>query len=104
MVQELPTIRRIVTGITSGGKSRIVEDAPAPATFTVPDRPGCKVSNVWVTQDAPVPFAEADGTGTYRGLHPPGKGTVIRIMDIPPEDKPGQIIPVDCGLHEAFLR
>jgi mannose-6-phosphate isomerase-like protein (cupin superfamily) len=87
MVQELPTVRRIVTGITPGGKSRIVEDTPAPATFTVPERPGCKVSNVWVTQDAPVPLAEPDGTGTYSGLHPPGKGTVIRIMDIPPEEK-----------------
>jgi len=87
MVQELPTVRRIVTGITPGGKSRIVEDTAAPATFTVPERPGCKVSNVWVTQDSPVPIAEADGTGTYRGLHPPARRTVIRIMDIPPEEK-----------------
>jgi mannose-6-phosphate isomerase-like protein (cupin superfamily) len=87
MIQDLPTVRRIVTGVSPAGKSRIVADGPAPATFNVPERPGCKVSNVWVTQDAPVPVAEPDGTGSYRGLHPPGKGTVIRIMDIPPEEK-----------------
>ena len=87
MVQELPTIRRIVSGEGANGKSRILEDGPAPATFTVPERPGCKVSNVWVTGSAPVPVDEADGTGSYRGLYPPKNGTVIRIMDIPPEEK-----------------
>jgi hypothetical protein len=87
MVQELPTVRRIVTGESAGGKSHIVSDGPTPATFTVPGRPGCKVSNVWVTGASPVLVDEPDGTGKYRGLYPPKNGTVIRFMDIPPEEK-----------------
>ena len=46
MTEHLPSIRRIVTGNDAKGNSRIVEDAPATAIRTVPERPGYRAVNV----------------------------------------------------------
>jgi hypothetical protein len=87
MPKELPPVRRIVTGYTREGRSTIVEDGPPPVISTVPKRPGLKNANIWATGAAPVLVTEPDGIAEHKGLYPPKSGTVIRIMDIPPEPK-----------------
>ena len=78
-------IRRIVTEVRDNGKSAIVEDGPAPAMVTVPERPGYVVSNIWVTTPTPAPIDQPDDSLGHRGILPPKNGTILRVIEYPPE-------------------
>jgi len=80
-------IRRVVTGHDKNGKAVVVSDGLAPAVKTNPLRPGHRSSDIWKPSAAPVPLtaAEADPTLGPRTIHPPSRGTVIRIAEIAPE-------------------
>jgi hypothetical protein len=85
--EHLPTIRRIVTGDDAKGNSRIVEDAPASAVRNVPARPGYRAVNVWRTEQTPAKINAADTTLNHQGILPPRNGTILRIIDFPPEPR-----------------
>ena len=85
MNESLPPIRRIVTGDDAGGRSRIVEDAPASAIRTVAERPGYRSVNVWRTTQTPVLIGDPDTTSKHEGILPPKNGNILRIIDFPPE-------------------
>jgi mannose-6-phosphate isomerase-like protein (cupin superfamily) len=76
--------RRIITGGGPDGRSRIVSDAPAPISRTVPERPGYLVSNLWAMTLAGGSQAE-DLAPTLPGILPPSGGSVLRVIDFPPE-------------------
>ena len=78
-------IRRIVTGNDPEGRSFIVEDGPSPAVRLVPERPGYRVTNLWRTVGSPALITAVDSIAEHQGVAPPPNGTVIRIIDIPPE-------------------
>jgi hypothetical protein len=80
-----PPIRRIVTGHDDQGRSCIVEDGPSPAVRLVSERPGYRVTNLWRTVGSPVEINASDSIIEHQGVAPPVNGTVIRIIDIPPE-------------------
>jgi Cupin domain len=86
MPQEFRPVRRVVTGDTAQGRSRIVADG-APATLSVPERPGYRVSNLWVTTGTPAPIAAPDTVAAHKGVSPPQRGTVLRVIDYPPDAK-----------------
>lgn len=101
MNPELPDVRRIVTGDDEGGRSRIVEDAPATVVRTVPERPGYRAVNVWRTEGAPAPIDAPDRVDSHKGILPPkGGGTILRIIDFPPE--PADPEALTRGLHATF--
>jgi hypothetical protein len=83
----LQPIRRIVTGHDPQGRSCIVEDGTSPAVKLVPERPGYRVTNIWRTVGSPAEIDAADAIAAHQGVAPPKNGTVIRIIDIPPESK-----------------
>ena len=86
MSESLPTIRRIVTGDDAQGRSRVVEDAPAAAVRTVPERPGYRAVNVWRTTQTPASIGASDSISSHEGILPPKNGgTILRIIDFPPE-------------------
>jgi hypothetical protein len=85
MTAELPPIRRIVTGIGADGRSRIVADGEPPVISTAAARPGWRNANLWSTSTTPAAIDEPDRIADHKGLYPPANGTVIRIIDIPPE-------------------
>jgi hypothetical protein len=85
MSETLPTIRRIVTGDDAQGRSRIVEDAPAQAVRTVAERPGYRSVNLWRTVGMPMPIGAPDDIEQHKGILPPKGGTILRIIDFPPE-------------------
>ena len=85
MSETLPPIRRIVTGHDSQGRACIVEDAPAAATRTVPERPGYRAVNLWRTNQTPALLNEDDSVEKHQGILPPNSGTILRIIDFPPE-------------------
>jgi mannose-6-phosphate isomerase-like protein (cupin superfamily) len=85
MTNLLPPIRRIVTGHDAQGRSCIVEDGVSPAVRLVAERPGYRVTNVWRTSGSPAKIDSADDIVDHKGVAPPQNGTVLRIIDIPPE-------------------
>ena len=87
MSETLPPIRRIVTGDDAEGRSGIVEDAPAQAVRTVAERPGYRSVNLWRTVGMPIPIAAPDDIEIHKGILPPKGGTILRIIDFPPEPK-----------------
>lgn len=80
-------IRRVVTGHDSAGHSCVIEDGPASSVRTLAIRPGFQAVNLWRTSAAPAPFDEPDSIAAHVGISPPAGGTVLRIIDIPPEPK-----------------
>jgi uncharacterized cupin superfamily protein len=81
----LPHIRRVVTADDVKGRSRIIEDAPAAAVRTVSGRPGYRAVNVWRTEESPARINFQDSTASHQGILPPKHGTLLRIIDFPPE-------------------
>ena len=85
MSDALPPIRRIVTADDANGRSRIAEDAPATAIRTVEERPGYRNVNLWHTEEMPIPITAPDSILAHKGILPPTNGTILRIIDFPPE-------------------
>jgi hypothetical protein len=85
MHQALKPPRRIVTGHNAAGRSCIIEDGPSPATLTMDTRPGYRNVNIWRTTESPVEVNASDTVVDHSGVLPPKNGTVIRVIDIPPE-------------------
>jgi len=86
MARELAPVRRVVTGEGGSGRSRIIADGAA-AALTVAERPGYRVSNIWVTGETPAAIGAADRVAAHRGIAPPPRGTILRVIDYPPDAK-----------------
>jgi Cupin domain len=80
----LPAIRRIITEEGADGRSRIVADGPSPSVRTVAERPGYRITNLWRTPASPS-INEPDAIAQHQGLSPLKGGTVLRVVDYPPE-------------------
>jgi hypothetical protein len=82
--ERLRGVRRVVTEEDARGRSRIIEDEQ-PSVMSVPERPGYNVSNIWVTSGAPALIGVPDRVAGHKGVLPPRHGTVLRVIDYPPE-------------------
>ncbi len=51
------------------------------------ERPGYRVTNLWSTHGSPAPIDDRDRLAELAGVMPPPRGTVVRIIDYPPESK-----------------
>ena len=91
MSTSLPPVRRIVTGIDANGRSHIAEDGVSPAMFSMEARSAFRSNNIWRTLDTPAPVGASDSVLEHRGLLPPKSGTLLRVIDIPPEDKDPEV-------------
>lgn len=88
-MEERGRIRRVVTGHDRNGKAIVISDSLAPAVRTNPLRPGHISVDIWKTDAMPVPLTaeDPDPTAGPRQIHPPARGTVIRISEVPPESE-----------------
>ncbi|KAI9031073.1 cupin 2 conserved barrel domain protein [Hyaloraphidium curvatum] len=94
-----PPIRRVVTADDPSGRSFFLSDGASPAVRTVPERPGYRVTNIWRTLPGGCPDAE-DTVAEHRGIAPPPGGTVLRVIDFPPE--PEDPAERERALHATF--
>jgi len=79
-------VRRIVTGHDAQGKAIVSSDGPAPAVIVNPKRPGYFLTQVWATTESPAEVGNTDDpTRLPLALAPPKNGSVIRIIEFPPE-------------------
>ncbi len=80
----LPPVRRVLTAIDEAGASWLVEDGPSPAEFAFPGTP-FRSTNIWRTGVAPAPIEAGDDIALHRGVLPPVGGSVLRVIDFPPQ-------------------
>jgi len=83
----IPPVRRLVTGHDAQGRAVFVEDGPARAIKETEHRPGYRVTNIWRTSASPSPIDAPDSIHMQEGVLPPTQGTVLRVIDYPPEPK-----------------
>ncbi len=95
MATMLPAPRRVITGFDKDGKSYFESDS-ASEPHVNPLRPAMRSYNVWGTSAIPCPMEEPDQSGKVHGIMPPKNGSVLHIIDYPPE-------PADAKEREKYL-
>lgn len=81
-----PPIRRIVTGHDPQGKAIVASNGPLPTAVELSAIPGTVFHEVWCTTGSPAAVDNGiDPTSGTLKLPPPGQGTRIRFVDIPPD-------------------
>jgi hypothetical protein len=79
-------VRRVVTGHDVDGKSIIAADGLAPNVKEMPSFPGLALTDLWETTGAPASNAgSADAAARPVHLEPPKNGTIVRIVEFPPD-------------------
>jgi hypothetical protein len=79
-------VRRVLTGHTPDGKSTFIADGYAPNVKEMPSFPGLALTDLWETGAAPASNeGHADAADRPVKLEPPAKGTVVRIVEFPPD-------------------
>lgn len=82
----LKKIRRIVTGHDAKGRSVIVSDTPSPHAMTLRGIPTFGVTEIWTTDSTPADNSSAeDPCKVPAQLAPPKRGTVVRVVEFPPD-------------------
>ena len=90
--------RRVIAGHDVSGKAVVVADGPAPNT-RVRQVTGLTSTLVWVTEASPADISgTADPTLREIGVAPPAGGSILRIVDFPPEPKGG------AGIDNAAMK
>ena len=84
MSQPSSAIRRIVTAHDTSGKAVILHDGPAP---NVRVRPGTGITAtlLWTTAPTPANYTNVDRGNDTVATAPPAGGTVLRVVEFPPE-------------------
>ena len=95
MADLLPPPRRVVTGFDASGKSIFESDGPVESMFN-PLRPALRWYHGWGTGAIPCPVDEPDQSGTVHGIMPPKNGSILHIIDYPPE-------PADPAQRQKYL-
>lgn len=84
-------VRRVVTGHDDTGKAIVLSDGTPPNVIRPEHQPGLAFHELWHTDAAPAPITatEPEPTDRYTETAPPPQGTIIRMVDIPPEGADG---------------
>jgi mannose-6-phosphate isomerase-like protein (cupin superfamily) len=79
-------VRRVVTGHDAEGRSTILFDGPATCVKEMASMPGVVLTDLWETATAPVDnTGSADAAARPVRLEPPGNGSILRIVEFPPD-------------------
>jgi hypothetical protein len=79
-------VRRVVTGHDAEGKSVFLTDGPAPNVKEMVAMPGLALTDLWETKGAPARNeGTADDADRPVRLEPPKNGTILRIVEFPPD-------------------
>ena len=79
-------VRRIVTGHDRSGRSIIASDASSPHVIAIQGIASLGVTDIWKTHSTPAdPDLARDPCGQPIQLAPPPRGTLVRIVQFPPD-------------------
>jgi len=81
-------VRRVLTGHDSEGSSTIISDGLAPNIKEMASMPGLALTDLWETTGAPANNdGHADAATRPVRLEPPKNGTILRIVEFPPDSQ-----------------
>ena len=100
----LTTVRRIVTGHNEQGNAVIAMDGVPPNIIPFVAVPGTVFYEIWNTNASPVSLDNGDDP-THRPLqlHPTPQGSIIRIVDIPPDAIQNSVSDADIAAGFAQM-
>jgi len=79
-------VRRVLTGHDAQGHSTFLADGIAPNVKEMPSFPGLALTDLWETKGAPASNeGDADAADRPIRLEPPENGTILRIVEFPPD-------------------
>ncbi len=79
-------VRRVLTGHDAGGRSTFIADGLAPNMKEMASFPGLALTDLWETKGAPASNdGRADAADRPVHLEPPKNGTIVRIVEFPPD-------------------
>ncbi len=79
-------VRRVLTGHDDQGRSTFIADGPAPNVKEMSAMPGLALTDLSETKGAPASNAgEGDAADRPVHLEPPKNGTILRIVEFPPD-------------------
>lgn len=103
-MQALPPFKRVVTGHDSNGQAVVAMAGPTPNNFPLKAVPGTVFYEVWNSSTSPVPLDNgADPTNKALQLSPVPLGSVIRVVDMPPDSVQNQISADDAAAAFAEI-
>jgi mannose-6-phosphate isomerase-like protein (cupin superfamily) len=78
------SVRRVVTGHDASGKAVVLMDGDAPNRKV--RQTGLVSTLLWVTDETPADISgNADRAAREIGVPPPANGSILRVVDFPPE-------------------
>jgi naringenin degradation protein FdeH len=81
-------VRRVVTGHDASGKAIVLMDSAAPNQKV--RQTGLVSTLLWVTDETPADISgDADRASREIGVPPPPNGSILRVVDFPPESAGG---------------
>ena len=79
-------VRRVLTGHDADGRSTFIADGLAPNVKEMASMPGLALTDLWETVAAPASNAgDKDAASRPVRLEPPKNGTLLRIVEFPPD-------------------
>lgn len=91
-MQALPEFKRVVTGHNADGQAIVASSGPTPNVFALLAVPGTVFYELWSSGVSPALLDNAsDPTCQPLQLSPRPQGSVIRVVDIPPDSVQNQI-------------
>jgi len=79
-------VRRVLTGHDARGKSIFIADGEAPNVKEMVSMPGLALTDLWETTASPANNdGNADAAARRVRLEPPKNGTLLRIVEFPPD-------------------
>ncbi|SDH32916.1 cupin domain-containing protein [Pseudomonas panipatensis] len=97
-MQALPAFKRVVTGHDAQGQALVASCGPTPHNFPLKAVPGTLFYEVWNSTGSPALLDNAgDPTAKPLQLSPAALGSLIRVVDIPPDSVQNQVSAEDAA-------
>lgn len=100
----LPPFKRVVTGHDAAGRAVAALVGATANNFPLRAVPGTLFYEVWNSSDSPAPLSnDGDPTSKPLQLSPGPLGSVIRVVDIPPDSVQNQVSAADAAAAFAEI-
>lgn len=103
-MHQLPDFKRVVTGHDAQGRAVVALSGTTPNSFPLKSVPGTVFHEIWNSSASPALLDNAeDPTARPLQLSPLPLGSVIRVVDIPPDSVQNQVSAEDAAAAFAEI-
>jgi len=103
-MHRLPPVRRVVTGHDTDARAIVAMDGTPPNVIPLKAVPGTFFHEIWNTTTSPAPVDNGpDPTLRPLQLHPSPQGSLIRVVDIPPDSTQNALSPEQAAAAFAEI-